>query len=224
LVDAFDRLELTERTIFVFTTDNGTMRGQTGVRNGREIQGAKAQMREAGVAMPFIVRGSGLVPEGVVTDALTDFTDILPTFAELAGTQPSDRWVVEGQSIAPLILGKANDSSRDWIYAQGGHPADFRDNRVVPSQPYDDRVIRDKRWKLWVSQDRKPIKLYDMQQDPRETNNLIDSDDSEAQAALQKLWSVIEQIPKTDNAPRYEPNPVQPWDRFEYAGGASDDH
>ncbi len=218
LVDTFDRLGLRKRTIFIFTTDNGTMGGQTGIRNGHKVRGAKAEMREAGVAMPFIVRGPGLVPQGVVTDALTDFTDMLPTFAELAGTEPSQKWVVDGHSIAPVILGEAEESPRQWIYAQGGHPAKFQNNRVVPAQQYDDRVIRNKRWKLWVSKDRKPIRLYDMQNDPWEEKNLIDSDDPEAKAAKEALWSVIETMPKVDAAPRYKPNPKQPWDRFDYVG------
>ena len=56
-----------------------------GRRLGREVRGAKAKMVEAGTAMPFIVNGPGLVPEGVVTNALTDFTDLLPTLADLSG-------------------------------------------------------------------------------------------------------------------------------------------
>ncbi len=217
-MDKLVGLGLTRETLFIFTTDNGTTGGITGTRNGREIRGAKADMREPGVAMPFIVRGPGLVPQGKVTDALTDFTDILPTFADLAGTEPSGRWKVDGHSIAPLILGKTDSSPREWIYAQGGHRASFKNDRVVPSQKFDDRVIRNKRWKLWVNKQRELVRLYDMKKDPTESRNLIDSDAPAARAARKKLWSVIEKMPKVDAAPRYEPNPAQPWDKFDYAG------
>jgi len=166
--------------------------------------------------MPFIVNCPGRVPAGVVTDALIDFTDLHPTFAELAGTKPSDKHVVDGRSFAALILGKAKDSPREWIMAMGGGAAKFRNNRVVPAQVYDDRVIRDKRWKLWVGKDRKPDQLYDMKKDPWEATNLIDSDDPAAKAAKAKLWKVIERMPKKDAAPHYTPNSKRKWDRYDF--------
>ncbi len=214
--DELETLGLRDNTIVIFTTDNGSPRKVTGARNGHRVKGAKGQMNESGTAMPFIVNCPGLVPEGVVTDALTDFTDILPTFAELAGTECNDKFVVDGRSIAPLILGRADDSPRKWIMSMGGREAKFRDNRVVPAQEYDDRVIRDKRWKLWVSTERRAVKLFDLKNDPWETKNLIDADDPQARAAKEKLWSVIKKMPKKDAAPRYNPNPEQLWDRFDY--------
>jgi arylsulfatase A-like enzyme len=207
-----------EDTIIIFTADNGSPGDVTGRRNGRKINGQKGQMSEPGVAMPFIVSGPSMVPEGRVTDALTDFTDLLPTFADLAGTAPNDRWNVHGRSIAPFLLGEAEDTPRDWIYAQGGGFAEFKNNRTVPAQPFDDRVIRTKRWKLWVSEQRKPVRLYNVKKDPDESNNLIDSDDPAAKRAKKSLWKVIKKMPKTDHAPRYEPNPAQPWDKYDYAG------
>ena len=219
LTKALKQQGLRDETIIIFTTDNGSPGGVRGMRNGHTVRGAKGQRREPGVAMPFIVSGPGMVPEGKTTDALTDFTDILPTFAELAGTEPSDRWPVDGRSIAPLLLGEADDSPRDWIYAQGGGAASFENHRAVPKKPYDDRVIRNKRWKLWVNGKRQPVKLYDLKNDPWEENNLIDSDKPAAQSAKKKLMSVIKQMPKVDAAPRYDPNPAMPWDKHDSYGG-----
>jgi arylsulfatase A-like enzyme len=216
LIEALDKIGLREKTIVIFTTDNGSGGGQTGIRLGHKVRGAKAKMVEAGTAMPFIVNCPGLVPEGVVTDALTDFTDILPTFAELAGARPSDKFPVDGKSIAPLILGKAEDSPRDWILSVGGGAATFRDNRVSPKQEYDDRVIRDKRWKLWVGTDRRAQKLFDLENDPWETNNLLDRNRPDAVSAWKRLMGVVQQHPQSDARPHYTPNPAQPWDKFEY--------
>ncbi len=216
LVTALDQMKLRDKTIIFFTTDNGTGGGVTGRRLGRKVRGAKTRMAEAGTAMPFIVNGPGLVPAGVVTDALTDFTDILPTFAELAATRPNQKFVVDGRSIAPLILGKTADSPRDWILSMGGKKASFRDNHVVPAQDYDDRVIRDKRWKLWVGTDRRPEKLFDIKNDPWEEKNLLGSDNPEARAAVTRLMAVIKTMPEKDAAPKYRPNPAQRWDRYKY--------
>ena len=214
LVAAIDDLGLRDRTIIVFTTDNGTGGNINGRRHGRTVRGAKAKMVEAGTAMPFIANGPGLVPSGVVTDALTDFTDILPTFLDLAGVEPPPGLVLDGRSIAPLLRGEADDSPRDWILSMGGGPAAFRDGRVVPVLPYDDRVIRDKRFKLWIGADRRPTAFYDLEDDPWEEHDLLGSGDPSAVAARDRLAGVAAGFPDRDAAPRYRPNPPQPWDRF----------
>lgn len=221
LVDQLEQLGLRDETIIVFTTDNGTSGRITGERLGRQVRGAKAKMNEAGTAVPFIVSCPGRTPQGVTTGALTDFTDVLPTFAELAGTELSSRWVADGHSIAPVVLGESNESPRRWILSLGGNPAKFRDGRVVPAQEYDDRVIRDERWKLWVDENRRPQKLIDLQNDPWEEHNLLHGQNpqtlaAEARDAVERLMTAIEQMPPVDAAPRYRPNPPQPWDKEEY--------
>ncbi len=218
LTEALKKQGLRDETIIFFTTDNGTSKAIGTRRNGRTVRGAKSEMREPGTAMPFIVSGPGMVPEGIVTDALTDFSDLLPTFADLAGTSIRDRWTVDGHSIAPLLLGETDESPRKWILAQGGDPAGFQNNRVVPKRPFDERVIRNKRWKLWVNNQRQPVKLYDLKKDPGESNNLVDSDRKDARAARKELMKVIRKLPERDAAPRYDPNPAMPWDRFDYEG------
>jgi arylsulfatase A-like enzyme len=208
--------EIRDNTIVVFTTDNGTGSAGYGnnIRLGRLVTGGKASKGEQnGTAQPFIVNCPSLVPAGVITDALVDFTDILPTFAELGGGTLPDNRVVDGKSFAPLILGKADDSPRDWILSMGGGSAVLRDGRVRPSQTYDDRVIRGKRFKLWIASDRHAVKLFDLQNDPWEENNLVDSSAPEIVAAKHRLMKVVEQFPLEDAAPAYTPNPPQSWDK-----------
>ena len=215
LVHALDEAGIRKDTVIIFTTDNGTG-GNSNRRLGRVVRGGKAKMSEQnGTSQPFLVNCPGTVPKGVTTDALIDFTDILPTFAELGdGRLPSDR-VVDGRSFAPLILGKTQDGSRDWIMSMGGGPAMLHDGRVRPKLAYDDRVLRTKRFKLWIDPNRQPIKLYDLKADPWEENNLIESKAPEALAAKKHLMSVAATFPEHDAAPIYEKNPPQPWDRKE---------
>ena len=175
----------------------------------------KGTSGENGVREPFIVNCPGIVPEGVVTDALTDFTDMLPTFAELAGAKLPEGVPLDGVSLAPLITGKAADSPRAWIMAMGGGGGTFdrESERVVPVFAYRDRVIRDKRYKLWIDTDRRSVKLFDLAQDPAELNNLIDSTESAVIAARKALEAVALKFPRVDGHPRYDPTPPQVWDR-----------
>jgi hypothetical protein len=56
-------------------------------------------------------------------------------------------------------------------------------------------------------------KLFDVQSDPTEEHNLIDSDDRQVISARQRLEAVIRRCDPRDARPRYTPTPPQPWDR-----------
>ncbi|MEM1354141.1 MAG: sulfatase-like hydrolase/transferase [Planctomycetota bacterium] len=213
LLDSVASLESGRKTLVIFTTDNGSTGGLMNRMHGRQVTGGKGKISENGCRAPFIAWGPGLVPVGRVNDTLTDFTDVLPTFAELAGADLPDGLVLDGRSIAPVLVGQAERGPRQWIMAMGGGVARLtQDNRVVPARPFADRVIRDRRYKLWVV-DRQPARLYDLQQDPAETRNLIDSTDPQVLEAKQRLAAVAESFPDQDAAPRYDPTPAQAWDR-----------
>ncbi len=213
LVDALDEMKIRDNTIIIWTTDNGTSGGITGRLNGRDVPGGKAKSTENGINVPFVVNCPGLVPEGVVTDTLTDFTDMLPTFAELGGAQLPVDTVIDGKSIARVILGKREDGPRRWIMALGGNPATLtEDNRVRPAFDYRDRVIRNKQYKLFIDTDKKRVALYDLLNDPGEENNLIKSRKPEHLGAIKKLGRVARKFPEKDAWPKYDPAPPQAWD------------
>lgn len=213
LVKALEDLKIRRRTVVFFTTDNGTSHGVLGTIGGRRPRGGKGTKFEGGVCEPFIVSCPGLVPEGVETDALTDFTDLLPTFAELGGVTLPNSVPVDGISLAPLILGKANDSPRHWIMALGHGPARVDRQGVRGQADYADRVLRDKRFKVWVDTDRKITQLYDLQHDPLEQTNLIGAGTPELEAALKKFQAVVAAIPARDARPQYRRRQPLPWDR-----------
>ena len=213
LTGALDELGIREDTIVIFTTDNGTTGAITGTRNGTKIRGAKANKVEAGVCAPFIANCPGRVPAGVVTDALTDFTDMLPTFMDLAGAKPPERLEIDGVSIAPLLLGKADDTPRDWIMALGHGPARQDEQGVRGVADFAPRVIRDKRYKVWVDEHRAITRLHDLQADPFEKQNLLHSDKPEHTAALAKFRKIVAGLPEKDARPQYEPRGALPWDK-----------
>ena len=223
IVEALDELDIRKRTVVIFSTDNGTGGGITGHLGGRAVRGGKGSTSERGCRAPFIVNGPGIVPAGVVTDCLTDFTDLLPTFCELAGAEIPDGLEIDGKSIAKVITGRAKDGPRRWIMAMGGGVAKINDrNRVVPAKPYAARAIRGKRFKLIVDEQGRTAQVFDLARDPGEEQNLIDSQDPEVLAARKQLEAATADFPKQDAAPRYDPTPPQPWDRKPGAGKSKD--
>ena len=93
----------------------------------------------------------------------------------------------------------------------GFGPARLTPQGVAPVQAYTDRVVRDKRYKLWVL-DNQGTRLYDLLEDPEEQNNLIESTDPQVVAARARLEAVVASFPEQDAWPRYDPTPPQPWD------------
>ena len=212
LVKALEELAIRDNTILIFTTDNGTVGSITGTLNGTKVQGGKSKEKESGICAPFIVNCPGLVPTGKVTDALTDFSDLLPTFVELGGGKVPEDLVVDGQSIAPLILGKEKDSKRKWIMALGFGPAKVDQDGVKPRDPFTTRVIRDKKYKVWVSKDKKMVRLHDLTEDPWEEINLIESKKEEHSIARGKFSKILYSLPDKDARPLYQPRASNPWD------------
>jgi arylsulfatase A-like enzyme len=223
LVDALEELDIADRTIVIFTSDNGSTASITGSINGVEVRGGKQRETESGVCMPFIAWGPGIVPRGVVTDALTDFADLLPTFVELAGGTVPDDLEIDGESIAPLLLGQADDSPRQWILSMGVGPAKLDEQGIRGVDDFAPRVIRDKRYKVWVGSDRTIHRLYDLVEDPWEQVNLLGSEATEHREALARFESIVAEMPEYDARPRYMPQPANPWDRTLDGGAVATD-
>ena len=213
LVKAVDDAGIRKNTIIIFTTDNGTGGGVRGTIAGVRPSGGKASNYEGGVCEPFIVNCPGTVAAGTDTDALTDFSDLLPTFAELGGAPLPKGVTLDGKSFAPLLLGKAKDSPRDWILAMGHGAARLDKKGVRGRSDYMDRVLRDKRYKVWLDKGPKISRLYDLKTDPMEKNNLIESQKSAHVATLKKFQAIVDSQPKVDARPQYRPRKANSWDR-----------
>ena len=214
LISALNELKIRERTIVIFTTDNGTSGGLRGTVNGKRPSGGKASKYEGGVCQPFIVNGPTLIPGGRETDALTDFSDLLPTFAELGQAQLPKGIPLDGKSFASLLLGQVDDSPRDWIMALGHGAGRLDEDGVRGTHDFADRVFRDKRYKVWVEHKPEITALYDLENDPLELQNLIKSNKSEHLAALKKFRAIIDSQPKVDGRPLYRPRKTNSWDRI----------
>jgi len=205
-----------ENTIIIWTTDNGTNKSLVGTLNGRKVRGGKQKTTENGINSPFIISSPGLVPTGVISDTLIDFTDMLPTFADLADTEIPDDYKLDGKSFAPYILDEQQDGSRSSILSMGGmNEAQVSEQGIENKFAFRDRVIRDKRYKLYVNATQ-PLsyeKLVDLQTDPEEKINLINSKDPKIIAAKDALIKVAQAQPERDNDPKYRKRQELNWDK-----------
>lgn len=205
LLRAMEDIGIREKTIVFWTTDNGTAGNITGHRMGRAVRGGKTFLSENGINAPFIVNCPGLVPEGLVTDALVDFTDILPTFADLGGAELPEEQIIDGYSFADMILGRETGQERDWILGMGSHPAMIENARVVPAFEFRDRAMRDKHYKVYIDTLKQIVAIFDIVNDPWEEINLINTEREDVRLALKKFANVLPDFPDTDASPMYTP-------------------
>ncbi len=221
IVRALDECGLREKTLIIWTADNGTARQITGRYRGMEIQGGKSSTQEPGICMPFIVNWPGRIQTGRKSDALVDFSDLFPTCLDLAGVEVGDRWsvgkehhVIDGRSFKDVLLNDTIGSVRSWILGMGGGNNARLTHAGVENQfLFRDRVVRNERYKLYIGANREPEGFYDLLKDPLEVRNLLDSlHSTEMEENFKKLLQIISTFPERDNDPRYIPNPPQAWD------------
>lgn len=102
LLATLDELQLTERTIVLFSSDNG---GAGPARN-EPLQGHKSSLWEGGLRVPLLVRYPGKLPAGRVCDEFLTTLELLPTFANLAGAKTPEGVVLDGFDLLPVLAGE----------------------------------------------------------------------------------------------------------------------
>jgi len=102
-----DRLKLSDNTILIFFSDNGTTGGHAAdaTIGGRRLSGQKGSMLEGGSLEPLIVYWPGVTPKGKVCTDLISSADFIPTFAEIAGTKLPKDILLDGQSFNAQLHG-----------------------------------------------------------------------------------------------------------------------
>ncbi len=182
LMKELDRQHLREKTLIVFTGDNGTARfgAKIATVNGKPISGQKATMLEGGSRVPLAVNWPGHTPAGKVNNDLTDFSDFFATFAELAGAKLPDGVTLDSHSFAPQIEGKKGNP-REWVYVE------------LNGRSY----ARDARFKLTRGGD-----LFDLSDAPfKEIPVAKDTKDSAAIASRKELRAVLDAHPAAPGIP-----------------------
>ncbi len=188
LVDALVDNKVRDNTIVIFTTDNGTGRGLKYPYQGEIRVGEKALPTDGGCHAPLIVNCPGTVVAGKQTDDLVDFSDVLPTLAEIGGARLPNV-TLDGRSFWPQCIGKKGNP-REWIF-QYYYPK-FKEaaRKYGAGKPY---IIwaQDQHYKLY-SHGR-----FTEVQDRHEKNDIAPGMGSaEAESARKKLRLAIDSMPK----------------------------
>ena len=120
VVAELEKLGLREKTLVIFTADNGTALTFPATVGGRMINGKKASMLEGGSRVPFIASWPGTTPAGKVCKDIISFADPHATLVELAGAKLPEGTKFDGHSFLPQLRGQPGQP-REWAYVQLGN-------------------------------------------------------------------------------------------------------
>ncbi|MDQ8189843.1 sulfatase family protein [Roseibacillus persicicus] len=189
LLRTLEDLELTDDTVVIFTSDNGStpkdFKGTHGVnlnlaseagevrkkfrtakedakKMGHVTNGiwkdGKGHPYEGGHRVPFVVRWPGKIAAGSESDALLTLTDLFATAADLIDQELPENGAEDSFSVLPVFLGEGQPE-RSAIFIQG----DGKDEAIS---------VCAGQWKLIARAE--GSELYDLSQDPGESNNLLE--------------------------------------------------
>lgn len=169
VLETLDKTGLAQNTLVIFTSDNGGWL-PAGANNG-PVRGGKTMVYEGGIRVPMAARWPGKIRPGSRSDVVALTMDLCPTVLEAAGVKRPEN--LDSVSILPVLLGQTDQlAPRNLVWSW------LEADRWI-------RAVRRGNDKLLTPKPGKPMELYDLGNDLRETTDLVKTR-PELAAELQK--------------------------------------
>ncbi|MDF7806100.1 sulfatase [Pontiellaceae bacterium B12219] len=205
ILDALDKLGLTDITMVVFTSDNGGIRATSSQAPFRSGKGAYF---DGGIRVPLVIQWPDVIKKSFLCEYPINLIDLYPTFMEAARIPVAKDKTLDGVSLIPLMK-KEEIPQRPlfWHYPvyEAGTDDQARDPQFL-SRP--GSAMRLGKWKLFENFEDGKLELYDLAADPSERMNFAAIHPGKTEAMHQQLkeWreSVNAPVP-TELNPDYAP-------------------
>jgi arylsulfatase A len=189
VLQALDEHSLTERTLVIFTSDNG---GRVPTTSNIGLRVGKGSAYEGGLRVPLIMRWPEQIAAGRQCNVPTITMDIFPTIMELTNLKPdttkslSKIETLDGLSLGPLIRGETS-LGRDELFWHYPHHQHYQ---LGGSMPF--AAIRSGDFKLIEFYNDNAVELYNLANDLAEQKDLAFSDPARAKAMQDRLhaWQI----------------------------------
>ena len=182
VLDTLDELKIADRTVVIFTSDNGGLDRNGSPTENAPLRSGKGYAYEGGIRVPWIIRWPGVAKAGHVSSTPISSVDIFPTIAAAVGAKPKNE--IDGKNIRTLIEGN-DDLGRSDLFWHFPH------YRHAPG-PYS--IIRSNEWKLIKWYDGSTYDLYNLKDDLGEAKNLASSMPQKVKELDAKLMAHLKSI------------------------------
>lgn len=207
LITTLKKRGLFDKTLIVFTSDNG---GLYGITNQHPLRAGKGSYYEGGIREPFFLVMKDKIKAKSKSDIPISNIDLFPTILAYARIN-TDQLEFDGINLAPILERKVEELDRPlyWhfpIYLQAYNKHD-NENRDSLFRTRPGSVIRYGKWKLHYYFENDEVELYNLDEDIGERKNLVKDEPEKTEELLNYLknwWKETNApIPRNIN-PTYE--------------------
>jgi len=169
LLGTIEDLGISDNTVIILTSDNGglstiTNPNWTAPTSVKPLRAGKGWCYEGGIRVPLIIKTPEMNMSSVCDKPVISM-DFYPTILELAGITPMPDQHTDGANLSPLLHG-TKELEREYIFWHYPH---YHSSGWTPGA-----AIRSGKWKLIEFYEPDITELYDLENDPGESNNLAD--------------------------------------------------
>jgi arylsulfatase A-like enzyme len=199
VLETLKRLNIDERTIVVFTSDNG---GHLPTTSNKPLRYGKASAYEGGVRVPLIVHWPAVTKAGSTSDAAVITMDLFPTIVEMAGLKHTGS--IDGVSLVPLLR-REGSLDRDTLYWHYPHHQHYQQGGTMPYG-----AIRAGDYKLIEFFNDMHVELYNIKDDIGEQRDLAASQPKRADDLRQRLHAWRKEVGAQMPTPNPNHDPARP--------------
>ena len=203
IVNTLEEHKLREKTLILFTCDNGCATNIISKMKGFSIHGGKGTMPDAGTHVALIANWPGVIRANSESRSLVDFTDLLPTLADVGNARLPKKLQLDGRSFYPQLKGEPG-SPREWVfchYTRNGVPKEpaneaqkqalLKKQQQAKQKKMMGRYVRNQQFKLYEDG-----RFYDVSRDRLEEQAIaVGTGDADAEAIRMKFQSVLDGMP-----------------------------
>lgn len=203
VLDHIQRRGLADRTIVIFSSDNGGFLGsaQQPVTDNAPLRSGKGSLYEGGVRVPLMIRWPGVTPAGATCTAPVISQDLFFTILTMAGLSTVPESKSDGLDLSPLLKHPAASLDRDALYFH--YPHYYSTTTPVSA-------LRAGDWKLLHYYEDDHLELYNLREDLGELTNLAEKQSDKARELQRQLNDWLDAVVAQQAVanPDFKPRPV----------------
>ncbi|MEM9481609.1 MAG: sulfatase-like hydrolase/transferase [Verrucomicrobiota bacterium] len=184
LIDTLEKLELRERTLVIFSSDNGANGSEGGTSTPYTGGKGSGTQKEGWVRVPTIFSLPGTLPEGQPYHGMIANFDFYSTIATYIGAEVPKH--CDGVDLFPWLKGENSGDAHKYLFWLNNEPGDAERRHLI--------AARWKDWRLYKKYEKDQWQLFNLKSDPREENNVASENPDIAKKMATKHATWVESL------------------------------